>query len=114
MGPFLIAPLLIETPPKAADTAEQEVAQDAAAAAGPCPAAGPKAAVGEARHAAAATHAKDILRRQEEADGTNGRLLSLGMVVVIVLRFICAAMGAKCLCFGLCVVISKWRTCGPT
>ena len=82
MHPFLLLlqPLpLIETPPKAADTADEAQA----AAAGP---AGPKAAVGEVRHAAAATHAKDILL-PEDTDGTSGRLLLLDMVLVALLLF---------------------------
>lgn len=84
MLPFLIVlPLpLIETPPKAADTADEaEVAQ---AEIGPVAAAGPNAAVGEVRHAAAATHASDILL-PEDPDDTSGRRLLFGMVALLLL-----------------------------
>lgn len=74
--------LMIETPPpNAADTADEAEVAQAADAAGP--AAGPNAAVGEVRHAAAATHANDILLPEDAADDTRGRLLLLDMVALL-------------------------------
>lgn len=87
MHPFLLVlPLILtEIPPKAADTAEEAEGAQAAADAGPAAAAGPNAAVGEVRHAAAATHANDILLPEDTTDGTSGRRLLFGMIALLML-----------------------------
>lgn len=99
MHPFLLMLplLLIETPPpNAADTADEAEVAQAADAPGRQPAAGPNAAVGEVRHAAAATHANDILL-PGDTDDTSGRLLLLDMVALLLFM--------PCMCV---LEISKW------
>ena len=82
---------MIEIPPKAADAADEAQAADAG------PAAGPNAVVGEVRHAAAATHANDILL-PEDTDDTSGRRLLFGMVALLLLM-LCMSEGNR---------VNKW------